>query len=330
MVWIVATISARPNREQMRGRWVEFLDRLEERLTAVGRTRPSVTSADVIALRDAIFAISNEASGRVIRRLTAEHALTDEVRAEANKSFNFATALDPMFPANFTEEVAQILCFGAFVVAQKLVLYRVLEDAGPRRAEPFSLDALSLPIGSTDPQAIKAMLDRAFALAIKRSGDYATAFLPEPFIDLVFTDPEGALEAKECWVGQVWHRLLEAVIQASWLSISQHIVGLLYEVIVDERFRHQLGQFYTPEDVVDVLTAFSARAASGFLRSPPGSGNTLGNPRHSWATDCATGIRCRYRQPALYLLQAHHEPRHDLERSGERYRSRSSEVQRQE
>jgi hypothetical protein len=26
------------------------------------------------------------------------------------------------------------------------------------------------------------------------------------------------------------------------------------------------------------------------------------------------GIRCRYRQPALYLLQAHHEPRHDLER----------------
>jgi hypothetical protein len=56
----------------------------------------------------------------------------------------------------------------------------------------------------------KAMLDRAFALAIKRSGDYETAFLPEPFIDLLFTDPEGALEAKECWVGQVWHRLLEA------------------------------------------------------------------------------------------------------------------------
>ena len=102
--------------------------------------------------------------------------------------------------------MAQILCFGAFVVAQKLVLYRVLEDAGPRRAEPFSLDALSLPVGSTDPQAIKAMLDRAFALAIKRSGDYETAFLPEPFIDLLFTDPEGALEAKECWVGQVWHR----------------------------------------------------------------------------------------------------------------------------
>jgi hypothetical protein len=149
---------AAPYREQMRGRWVEFLDRLEERLAAVRRTRPSVTSADVIALRDAIFAISNEASGRVTRRLTADPALTDEIRAEAAKSFNFATALDPMFPAKFAEELAQILCFGAFVVAQKLVLYRVLEDAGPRRTDPFSLDSLSLPVGSTDPQAIKAML----------------------------------------------------------------------------------------------------------------------------------------------------------------------------
>lgn len=75
-----------PYREQMRVRWAEFLDGLEERLAAVGRTRPSVTSADVIALRDAIFAISNEASGRVARRLAADPALTDEVRAEAAKS----------------------------------------------------------------------------------------------------------------------------------------------------------------------------------------------------------------------------------------------------
>jgi hypothetical protein len=123
------------------------------------------------------------------------------------------------------------------VVAQKLVLYRVLEDAGPRRADPFSLDALSLPPASTDPQAIRAMLDRAFNLAIKRSEDYETAFLPEPFINLLFTDPEGAIEARECRVGQAWHLLLEAVVQASWLSISQNIVGLHYEVIGGGRRR---------------------------------------------------------------------------------------------
>jgi hypothetical protein len=56
---------------------------------------------------------------------------------------------------------------------------------------------------------------------------------------------------------------LEAVVQASWLSISQNIVGLHYEVIVEERFRHQLGQFYTPEDVVEVLTAFASQHVIG-------------------------------------------------------------------
>ena len=277
-----------PYREQIRERWVEFVDRLEQRLTAVGRRRPSVTTADVIALRDAIFAISIEASDRVARRLAADPDLTEKVRVEAAKSFNFPTALDSRFPARFTEELVQILRFGAFVVAQKLVLYRVLEDAGPRRPEPFKLDALTLPAASTDPQAVRAMLDRAFALAIRRSGDYETAFLPEPFIDLLFTDPQGAVEARECWVGQVWHRLLDAVVQASWLSITQNIVGLLYEVIVEERFRHQLGQFYTPEDVVDVLTAFAIRDPNDLVLDPAtGGGSFL---RSAYARKRAFGV----------------------------------------
>jgi hypothetical protein len=163
-----------PYRDQIRERWVGFLDRLEERLAAVGRTRPSVTTGDVITLRNAIFAISTEAAGRVARRLAADPALTEEVKVEAAKSFNFPAALDPKFPAVFTEELVQILRFGAFVVAQKLVLYRVLEDAGPRRADPFVLDALTLPAASTDPQAIRAALEGAFSLAIRRSGDYET------------------------------------------------------------------------------------------------------------------------------------------------------------
>ena len=257
-----------PYREHIRERWVNFLDALEARLVAVARTRPSVTTGDVIALRNAIFAISSEASGRVTRRLIADPNLTEEVRIEAAKSFNFPAALDSRFPAQFAEEIRQILCFGAFVIAQKLVLYRVLEDTGPRRTDPFSLDALSLPAGSTDPQAIRALLDRVFALAIKRSQDYETAFLPQPFIDVLITDPEGAAEAAECRVGRVWDQLLQAAVNASWISISQNIVGLLYEVIVEERFRHHLGQFYTPEDVVDILTTFAVRDPNDVVLDP--------------------------------------------------------------
>jgi hypothetical protein len=154
-------------------------------------------------------------------------------------------------------------------------LYRVLEDAGPRRAQPFFLDPLEVSFASTDPQAIKAILDGAFSLAIRRSEDFETAFIPEPFVDLVFSDPEGAHEMRACRVGGVWNQLLAAVKNVSWLSISRNIVGLLYEVIVDERFRHDLGQFYTPEDVVDVLTAFAVHQPGDLVLDPATGGGSF-------------------------------------------------------
>ena len=65
------------------------------------------------------------------------------------------------------------------------------------------------------------------------------------------------------------------------VSISQNIVGLLYEVIVEERFRHQLGQFYTPEDVVDVLTTFAIRGPGEFVLDPAtGGGSFLRSAYH--------------------------------------------------
>ena len=268
-------------KEQISKRWWEFLDALEAKLVAVGRTRPTVTTKDVITIRDAIFAVGNEVLTRAIRRVSTNPTLAEELRTEAARSFNFPAALQDRYPDRLREELMQILRFGTFVVTQKLVLYRVLEDAGPRRTDPFKLDALNVSRSSTDPASINATLDHAFSLAIKRSKDYETAFLPKPFVDLVFTDPEGIEEAADCQVGEVWDQLLQAVKNVSWLSISQNIVGLLYEVIVEERFRHQLGQFYTPEDVVDILTTFAIRNPGELVLDPAtGGGSFLRSAYH--------------------------------------------------
>ena len=62
---------------------------------------------------------------------------------ESARSFKLSAALDPKFPADFREDLSQILQFGVFVVTQKLILYRVLEEAGPRRSTPFHLDPLT-------------------------------------------------------------------------------------------------------------------------------------------------------------------------------------------
>lgn len=262
-------------RNQIEQSWNEFLDVLEPKLSAIGRSRPTVTTADVIAIRDEIYAVANEVLVRALRRVRADPMLAEELRQESVKSFNFAIALEYKFPDQFREELNQLIRFGTFVVVQKLILYRVLEDAGPRRKVPYRLDELSIPEASTDPEAIRELLDRAFSLAIRRSKDYETAFLPQPFVDLVFTEPEGAQETADCQVGAVWDKLLETVKNASWLSITQNIVGLLYEVIVEERFRHQLGQFYTPEDVVDFLTAFAIRAPGELVLDPAAGGGSF-------------------------------------------------------
>ena len=255
--------------------WNAFLDFLEAKLSAIVRTRPTVTTADVIAVRNAMYAVEGEVFPRVLRRVLADPTISDELRMEAYRSFNFSAALSVSSQAQLREELIQIIRFGIFVVAQKLILYRVLEDAGPRRSEPFHLDQLSVPANSSNPSAIRAVLDQAFALATKRSEDYETAFQPQPFVDLIFSNPEGTQESKECRIGQVWSDLLAAIGNVSWLSISQNIVGLLYEIIVEERFRHSLGQFYTPEDVVDFLTTFAIRSAGDLVLDPAAGGGSF-------------------------------------------------------
>jgi N-6 DNA Methylase len=247
------------HRDQIAQNWIEFLDDLERRLTAVTQTRPSVTTADVVRLRDAIYAVEEEAIDRVSKRVEKDAALADRVRQEAATTFQFPAALKPAYRSQFYDELKQILRFGIFVFAQKLVLYRVLEEAGPRRRVPFRLDHL----------------DAAITQAIDRSQDYETAFLPKPLWELVFLRPEGAAEVAECRVGEVWHNLLNAVESVSWVSISQNLVGLLYEIIVDPQFRHHLGQFYTREDVVDLLVGYAIRESTDVVMDPASGGGSF-------------------------------------------------------
>ncbi|WP_339155518.1 Eco57I restriction-modification methylase domain-containing protein [Actinomadura luteofluorescens] len=255
--------------------WCAFLDDLENRLLAAEATPPSVTAEDVIVLRNALYDIADEAIDRVVAAVSSDANLARRLRDESFQAFNFDPALRPEYRADFRRDLLQMLRFGAFVVAQKLLLYRVLQDSGPKRAEPFDLDPLAIPSGSTDPTAVRSTLTHAWAHAIDRSGDFETAFLPEPLIDLVFLKPSTREELEACRVGAVWAELQRAVQSASWASISRNLVGFLYETIVEPTYRHELGQFYTREDVVDLLVAFGVRRASDFVLDPASGGGSF-------------------------------------------------------
>lgn len=263
------------NWERIAEGWSAFIDDLEIRLAAASAVRPVVTSADLLTFRDAINEIAEEAIDRVVNRVENDPALAERLRTEAANTFGFAPALKPAFRAAFRDELMQLLRFGAFVIAQKLILYRVLQDSGPRRAEPFTLDPLTLPEASTDPAAVKGVIDLAIGHAIARSGDFETAFLPNPLSEIVFHRPQTPEEETACRVGDVWHALQRVVEGASWVSISRNLVGFLYEIIVDPQFRHQLGQFYTREDVVDLLVGYGVQDLQDVVLDPAAGGGSF-------------------------------------------------------
>lgn len=255
--------------------WITFLDDLEERLRAVESARPSVTTTDVVALRDAIDEIIEEATERTVRQVGADQALATQIREEAFAAFGFTVALNPKYVSNFREELRQIMRLGAFVIAQKLVLYRLLAEVGPKRKDRFELDPLPSVSATTDPALIRDVFHQATQHAIRRSKDYETALNPQPLEAAVFVEPASAEEIESCRVGEVWQLLIETVSGVSWSAISQNLVGFLYESIVDPEFRHQLGQHYTREDVVDLLTTFAVREPKDLVLDPASGGGSF-------------------------------------------------------
>jgi hypothetical protein len=260
---------------EIEANWIRFLDELERRLSLVETARPSVTTADVILLRDVLDDIVEEAIERTIARVSGDEVLAEQVRSEAFSAFGFSVALSPTFPSDFRQELEQVIRLGAFVIAQKLILYRVLSEAGPKRVIPFELDDLVDVSGSTDPAFVREVFRRATAQAIGRSQDYETAFEPRPLDDVVFLPPVGMEETRACRVGQVWQQLISTVSAVSWEAISQNLVGFLYEAIVDPEFRHQLGQYYTREDVVDILVTFAVREQGDLVVDPACGGGSF-------------------------------------------------------
>lgn len=255
--------------------WNLFLTEVERHLTALGAKRPPPTSVDVIRLQGAIGKISDEAVGRAETFLQGNPTALEATRTESTQSFGYPFALDPKFKADFRHELAQVLRLAAFVVAQKLILYRVLSESGKRLSVPFTLDEIVLPNAGTDPNAIQIVLDHAIAQAIKRSGDFETVFLPTPNASILFLEPTTKEEISECRVGEAWHELLDAIAAASWSAISHNLVGFLYEAIVDPEYRHALGQHYTQENVVDLITAFAIRKHSDVLLDPASGGGSF-------------------------------------------------------
>jgi hypothetical protein len=261
--------------EDIEQNWFAFLDEVERHLKAMASAQPAPTAHDVIRLQSAIYAIAAEILPRAERMLLANPKALEALRSESAMTFGYSFALDPRFKAAFRDELEQVLRLSVFVVAQKLILCRVLAQSGLRSATPYTLDPIEIPASTTDPISIKQIIKRAVVQAIRRSKDYETAFLPTPNEQVLFVEPTTSEEINSCQIGKVWIDLDTAINDASWSAISHNLIGFLYEAIVDPEFRHALGQHYTQENVVDLLVTFAVSTANDQVLDPAAGGGSF-------------------------------------------------------
>lgn len=259
---------------QLAENWGQFLDKIEAHFKAEAEAQPDVDRQDVLVLADHIENVVDEALSRAKRFYSNESDARATLRSEAATKFNFAADLDPLFPDRFESELRQILRFGAFVQTQKAILYQTLRSTGPKREVPFYLDELEVQRSLSDPLVIKKRFGDVWGHAMERSGDFESAFLPAPFSEALFIAPEPG-EVALAKPGAVWASLIKEIHDTNWARIDRNIIGYLYELIVDPDFRKELGQFYTQENVVDVLTTFAVTNPADVVMDPASGGGSF-------------------------------------------------------
>ena len=161
------------------------------------------------------------------------------------------------------ERAARTLCY---VFANRLIFYEAV------RSHYDTLPKLKIPAGKRTPEQIYEHFQKAFQNAVEQTGDYEPIFYPtERDRDwagpLVFAAP-GVLDA--------WGAVLESLGKFMLKELPHDVMGKIFQRLISPEERQMFGQFYTHEDIVDVMNAFCIRKADAKVLDPAcGSGSFL-------------------------------------------------------
>lgn len=174
---------------------------------------------------------------------------------------------DPNEWRRLLDRAARTLCY---VFANRLLFYESV------RAKFRELAELRIPRAGIET-AMYAHFQRAFQEAVEVTGDYETIFYP--------------YEAAEDWVGplvfahqeaaEAWGAVLQNLVRFDLRNIRTDILGDIFKRLIAPEERRRFGQFYTNEDLVDVINAFCIRRANDVVCDPAcGSGSFLVRAYH--------------------------------------------------
>jgi hypothetical protein len=137
--------------------------------------------------------------------------------------------------------------------------------------KPRNLDPLSVTRSATDPLITKGELAARLRHAESRTGDYDVQLTPTFLDDVAFAEASTSVP-----VGKVWSDLIDVVSRSDWTGPAEY-VPTLYESLLTDEHRHAMGVHYTPEDVAEMVVAYSIRTGEDQVMDPAGGAGTFGS-----------------------------------------------------
>ena len=129
------------------------------------------------------------------------------------------------------------------------------------RRKISSLPAISLSSTDRVPGGLQPYWNEV------RRYDYEALFGPHELDDLVEIDPDGQF---------IIRQLISQFAEYDWASLSDDVLGSIFENLIPRTEQMLLGQFYTPNPVADLIVAFTLDGDKPFVLDPGcGSGTFL-------------------------------------------------------
>jgi len=179
------------------------------------------------------------------------------------------------------ERAARTLCY---IFCNRAIFYEAI-----RAKYPDELNPLKMPRrGRNDQRGIYDYFRGQFQRAVVATGDYEPVFYPQ--VD----DWAGALIFSSDTACSGWTGLFTNLAQYNFREIPYDIIGGIFQKLISPEERQKFGQFYTNEDIIDIINAFCIRRAGDTVMDPAcGSGSFLVRAYHrkAWLSEQKSGGR---------------------------------------